>query len=140
MKPIEFTVIGKPKGQPRARRQQYGKGVYTPSSSDDFRDAVRSTALPLRPPAPIAVPVSISLSYFLQRPKTHFKKGKLRPEAPTWAPRKPDVDNLAKLVLDVLTKLGFWLDDDQVVWLIVTKQYCDPPEVPSMIVHIKEIE
>lgn len=31
------------------------------------------------------------------------------------APSKPDLDNLAKAVLDVLTQLGVWRDDAQVV-------------------------
>ncbi len=34
---------------------------------------------------------------------------------------KPDVDNLAKLILDAMTKAGYWLDDNQVCDLRVTK-------------------
>ena len=38
---------------------------------------------------------------------------------------KPDVDNLAKLVLDVLSKIRYYKDDSQVVLLYVTKAYAD---------------
>ena len=30
---------------------------------------------------------------------------------------RPDVDNMAKTVLDVMTKLGYWNDDSQVIQL-----------------------
>ena len=47
-----------------------------------------------------------------------FKKGLSEVE-----PRitKPDVDNLAKLILDAMTKAGYWHDDNQVCDLRITK-------------------
>ena len=36
---------------------------------------------------------------------------------------KPDADNLAKHLTDVMGQVGFWLDDRQVVELVVRKWY-----------------
>lgn len=39
----------------------------------------------------------------------------------------PDVDNLAKLPLDAMTKADIWLDDAQVVGLLIVKVYGSNP-------------
>jgi len=36
-----------------------------------------------------------------------------------------DVDNYVKGALDVLTRKGYWHDDDQIVWLKAVKQFAD---------------
>ena len=63
--------------------------------------------------------------FSFQRPESHFLtsgalgKGRVREHL-----QKPDADNLAKLVLDVITKLQrCWMDDDQVVRLVVEKRW-----------------
>ena len=35
--------------------------------------------------------------------------------------KKPDLDNLAKLMLDAMTKAGFWRDDSQIAILVLEK-------------------
>lgn len=60
-------------------------------------------------------PVEVVLTCYSTRPKTT----KLNHP-------KPDVDNYAKGVLDVITKDGrFWHDDSQVQKLTVSKQWTD---------------
>jgi Holliday junction resolvase RusA-like endonuclease len=41
----------------------------------------------------------------------------------------PDVDNLAKLTLDVMTDAGFWGDDGQVAILHLSKWWGDLPGI-----------
>lgn len=36
---------------------------------------------------------------------------------------RPDCDNLAKLILDVMTDLGYWHDDSQIAKLSISKQF-----------------
>lgn len=38
---------------------------------------------------------------------------------------KPDWDNLAKTLQDVMTKMGFWVDDSQIIFAIISKTYGD---------------
>lgn len=54
---------------------------------------------------------------------------------------KPDVDNLAKQLLDAMTRLRFWDDDRQIVELTCRKRYEEEPrweicvqQVPEMMI------
>lgn len=61
-----------------------------------------------------------------------------KPKTTKLSAPKPDVDNYAKGVLDVITQDGrFWDDDTQVVSLGVTKRWTT--ELPGYQVTIKEI-
>lgn len=74
---------------------------------------------------PIEGPLEVEIHFGFQRPKSHFATapGMLRPSAPKEKTSKPDVDNLAKFVLDALNGHAFH-DDAQIVSLLVTKQFC----------------
>lgn len=43
--------------------------------------------------------------------------------------KKPDVDNLCKALLDIMTKLGFWKDDKQIYELHIGKYYSERPGI-----------
>ena len=63
-------------------------------------------------------PVAVTICAVLPPPKAARPMG----GAPRrWAPRKPDVDNVAKGVMDALTDAGVWADDAQVVALTVRR-------------------
>ena len=49
---------------------------------------------------------------------------------------RPDTDNLDKLLKDVMTKLGFWMDDAQVASEIIEKFYA---EHPGLFIHVEEL-
>jgi Holliday junction resolvase RusA-like endonuclease len=67
-------------------------------------------------------PVSVSITFAMPRPKSHSGTKGLKPSAPVVHVGKPDVDNLAKLILDQITRSGcVWRDDSQVVSLTVHK-------------------
>jgi len=142
MTAISFAIHGIPKGQPRARATVAGKHarVYHPTDGPDanWRSDVYVAALANRPPAPFDGPVWLALCFFLPRPKGHFGTGKnagvVKDSAPEFPVPKPDLDNLAKLVMDVLTNLGYWRDDCQVVELRVSKDYREPA---GCLVHLR---
>jgi Holliday junction resolvase RusA-like endonuclease len=67
-------------------------------------------------------PVSVSITFAMPRPKSHIGAKGLKPSAPVTHVSKPDVDNLAKLILDQITRSEcVWRDDSQVVSLTVHK-------------------
>jgi crossover junction endodeoxyribonuclease RusA len=65
---------------------------------------------------PLEGPVEVRLLAVLPAP---LSARKLAGAPRTWAARKPDVDNVAKAVLDALTDAAIWGDDAQVVALTV---------------------
>ena len=121
-------IEGTPKPQPRVKAVRRGKhvGVYTPSSADAWRDTLK-IGLNRHAGKNIEGAFAVKLSFFLKRPKSHFRTGRfshlLRDDAPEYHTKVPDCDNLAKLVLDVLTKIAYFKDDSQVTLLYTTKTY-----------------
>jgi len=127
MKHLEFFVSGSPKGQPRPRAfARAGKArVYDPGTAEGWKGQVALAAQLHRPADPIETPAAVYLRFSFRRPRGHYGKRGLRPGAPPAHMSKPDVDNLAKAVLDALVEIGF-LRDDRLVWLLfVTKGYTE---------------
>ena len=79
----------------------------------------------------------------MPRPKHHYRSGKYKHLTKGSAPKhhktKPDIDNLAKLVLDSFNN-RFFLDDSQVVELSCLKRYVEQDEQPKTIVMIDKYE
>jgi len=117
-----FIVPGLPVAQPRQRmrvvasRGRAFASNYTPAKApvNAFKAAVRLTSDWRQPP--LSGPVGIDLDFVLPRP------GRLKSGGRLPAPRKPDIDNLCKSVLDALNGL-MWLDDAQVCRLTASKWY-----------------
>lgn len=126
---IEFFVIGEPKAQPRAKAfaRQFGAKwqarVYDPGTAEGWKGQIALAAKPHMPEQPLEGPIQLILAFMTPRPKSHFTKKGLRPNAEFWNVKKPDLDNYAKAVMDALTCLGVWKDDSQVSSLQITKRY-----------------
>lgn len=135
---ITFFVAGDPKPQPRQRHRAFKMGGrivtqnYTPSGApvNTWKDLIALTARDLLPETPLSGPLRVDATYRFRRPKSHFRTGKysgqLRPDAPYYHTTKPDRDNLDKAFLDIMTQIGFWRDDAQVVDGAVRKIYSSP--------------
>ena len=127
--PVSFIVYGDPVPQPRARITTRGRfaHAYTPKKHPihAYRALVAKewkTPWVALPRDPFSGPVTVSLVFYLERPASHLKKdGSPKASAPLYP--RPDVDNLAKAVLDALTDAGAWADDSQVVSLGVRKKW-----------------
>lgn|SRR5215471_206026 len=91
---------------------------------------------------PWSGPVSVRVMFFLPRPRGHFGKGRneeqLRPSAPIAPHVKPDVDKLARAILDALTGTVFH-DDAQVVDLNCSKVYADDWRHPGAMIEVRRV-
>lgn len=75
-------------------------------------------------------PLRLELTFVFNWSKTNRKlreKGKLA--ECVWRINRPDVDNSAKLLVDCLTNMGFWLDDAMVAEMNLRKVNGDRPGV-----------
>jgi len=137
MSTLTFQVTGDPKGQPRPRAFARKMGAvhvarfYDSDVADAWKAAVqRALVSELKLFEMLEKtrweltlgPVSVSINFGMPRPKWHNGTKGLKPRAPMTHVSKPDVDNLAKLILDQITRSGcVWRDDSQVVSLTVHK-------------------
>ena len=134
----DFEVEGKPVGKGRPRFKRMGKFVqtYTPEKTADYEKLVR---LRFQNAGGMITdkPVKIEIVAFFAPPKSARKKDKIEMLANIILPtKKPDCDNIAKIILDALNKIAY-VDDSQVVELIVKKRHLAEAKVT---VHIEEIE
>lgn len=127
--PVSLIVYGDPVPQPRARITTRGgfAHAYTPKKHPihAYRASIAGDwqmqwTKDLN--RPFTGPVTVEIVYHFARPASHLRKdGTPKASAPAYP--RPDVDNLAKAVLDALTDAGAWADDSQVVSLGVRKKW-----------------
>lgn len=141
--PVQFFAHGDPKGQPRARACIRGKhaGVYDPGTANAWKHAVADAwreVCRAESVEPLASAVALSLTFHFRRPASHLRKdGSLKPSAPVHHTSKPDADNLAKAVMDELTRLGAWTDDKLVCRLVVERKWA--ALLPGCSISIREV-
>lgn len=74
-------------------------------------------------------PVQVDITYFLARPRYHYRTGarahELKPNAPCWVDKKPDRDKLDRATCDALTSSGVIRDDAQIAAGRTEKRYAD---------------
>lgn len=127
-----FVIKGEPKGKGRPRFTKTGR-VYTPSETSRYEELVRLSYLNMAKGYKFTSPVRVTIKAFCKPPKGKSKKvvedmlnGRILPT------KKPDADNVAKIILDGLNKVA-WDDDTQVVDMMVTKRYSEDPMVAVII-------
>lgn len=144
---LSFDVIGPPQGARRHRAAGRGGRVVT-FHSDDHLDAeaaiIREAMTAWHASAfraPLDEPVLVRIETWHARPK-RLQRRQDRGSRPTPYRGKPDADNIAKLVLDGITKAGVWKDDTCVADLHVTRRYIDldldgqPVGLPRTVVRV----
>jgi len=119
--PIVFFVQGNPRPQPRTKARIFKMGsvvkvqVYDPGTAADWKKRVWDEAWKVRPVPRLEGPCRVALRFTFARPQTLCRLRDPLTQFPHG--RKPDVDNLCKLILDVLTQQGWWRDDGVVAEL-----------------------
>ena len=118
---FEWSVQGKPVPQQR-HRHRFSGGVWDPCSAS--KQQFLSVSKKLCPVcSPLSGPLRVDIHFTFPRPKSHYTKtGKFSKRAPKHHVQTPDTDNLAKYVLDALSKTYFH-DDRQVISLHVIKTW-----------------
>jgi Holliday junction resolvase RusA-like endonuclease len=154
---ITFTVRGipAPQGSKRAFRNKYSGRIQQVESSkrvapwrSDVRDAAIDAVTEDRDGMgwmrdPLTGPVAVALEFRMPRPKGHYGSGRnaavLRASAPTRPAGKPDVDKLARAILDAITAIVI-ADDAQVVSLTASKVYADEHRPVGVHVVVTDLD
>lgn len=129
----QFVVPGQPqpKQRPRVVRHAGRSIAYTPPATASFelRVALASSHIP-----DLAGPLKVIVTAVFKRPEGKRKKGR---EGLMWRPRRPDVDNVGKAVLDGLSGK---LEDGEVVSLWLRKVDCEIGGEPRTVVKIWRLD
>ncbi len=112
-----FNIRGSIIPKERPRFDTRNGRVYTPTKTKNWENDIRKQ---LAGPKQFTGPVEVRMCFMLNK-KNYARM---------------DLDNLAKCPLDAMNKVCY-VDDRQVVSLILRKQVCDAEEV--VIVEVEEI-
>ncbi len=120
----QFEVPGEIVGKERPRVNMYTGRVYTPGKTKDYEFLVQQYFKMKYPRYEMLEGrLSINIIAYLKIPKSTSKakveemlENKISPT------KKPDIDNIIKIVLDALNKMAF-RDDSQVTKIEVEKIY-----------------
>lgn len=136
--PVVFVVHGEPIPQGSTKAFVNPRTHRAIVTSDNKRtrpwralidDAARQVC-----PEPLRGPVVVKARFTMPRPKS-------RPKRDLWPDRKPDLDKLARALLDALTG-PVLVDDSQVVALDVQKLYVGHPRAlrdPGAVVEVQAV-
>ena len=135
---MKFTIPGEPcgKARPRVVRPNGVTTTYTPEKTANYESYVKlefkqQCGIPF-----FTGPVSMEIVAYFGTPASASKKkissmlmGLLRPT------KKPDCDNIIKIICDALNGLAY-KDDAQVVYVSLCKKYATVPRVEVSITEV----
>lgn len=134
----QFIVDGKPIGKGRPRFTRTGH-TYTPKQTKDYEKKIKQSAWVAMQKAKLAVTtrrVSIIVTAYFEIPKSYNKKKRQECLANIIIPKRPDIDNIIKSVLDGCN--GIVYEDDCMVWHVAAfKKYCNVGEKPHVNVKVQ---
>lgn len=150
---IRFRVNGIPAPQGSKRHVGGGRMVEMSKAVGPWREAVRAEAQRaiedatwhsgVDPGKPVSDALSVTVVFVLARPKGHMGGGQLggkqyvKQSAPAYPAKRPDLDKLARAVLDGLVMGGVMADDSQVVSLNCAKVYARNGMPPGALVEVE---
>jgi Holliday junction resolvase RusA-like endonuclease len=134
---IEFEIIGEPVGKGRPKFSSRGgfARAYTPKKTTDYEKKVKECYLD-QIGTKFEGALRVEITAFYPIPKSTSKKNRvkmLRDEIR--CTKKPDIDNIAKIILDALNGVAYE-DDKQVVSIEVNKMYGEVPKVAVSLLDL----
>ena len=127
----ELNILTTP--VPKARPRHTATHTYTPQKTKDYERLIADEwAIRYGNLKPSEKPIEAFITFYMPIPKSKKKEVKTK----QWHVKKPDIDNLAKAIMDSLNGLAY-KDDSQIYSLTLLKTYS---ESPSIYLKIEESE
>lgn len=126
----EFEMIGDIVGKARPRMNTRTGRAYTPTNTKLYEYSLRQWFIRDYPYfKPIESRVKVTIIAYFGIPKSTSKKKEAEMLQENISPtKKPDADNIIKIVLDAMNKFAF-KDDTQVTKLEIEKKYDVTPRI-----------
>ena len=131
---LKLTIPGEPvaKGRPRVTKW----GTYTPEKTKNYETLVKELFFVKHGQTLLEGPLKMKVQAYFTIPKSTSKKrkelmkiGELRPT------KKPDLDNILKIIGDALNEIAYQ-DDKQIISASIEKYYSEEPRVE---IEIREV-
>ena len=141
MEDIKFIVYGNPMGKQRPRFRRLGNKImtYTPPETKEYENLVAKSFVEQcnSPPFEADVPLWFMITAKFQIPKSYTKRQRQAIEEGQIYPlKKPDLDNICKIVMDGLNGIAYE-DDSQIAGIVAHKVYTHGD--PMILVEIREM-
>jgi Holliday junction resolvase RusA-like endonuclease len=133
---IEIRMDGQPIGKGRPRFVRATGRTYTPEKTARYEDRLAWAAQAVMAGRPLLTgPLNVTVIAYMEVPASRSKKWRTEALVDEHKPTtKPDADNIAKL-LDALNKI-VWVDDAQIVALLIFKKYSSRPRIEIEVTPI----
>ena len=131
MKRIECVIMVEPvaKGRPRLGMAGGHAIAYTPkktrTAEADIKAAIRQQAMSFNYCFDPKVPISMSATFYIEKPKS-------KPKKVAMPVSRPDIDNYAKTLMDACNQYVY-PDDSQLTTVHFRKRYGTPPRIELVI-------
>lgn len=121
--------ITPPTATAQQKKHYYNKNLgrvatYKPKNVVSAENLLMTALYVHKPASPLGGALSVSIVFYFPFKKTE-KKRVIKAGLPVPKVTKPDLDNMAKNVLDAMTKLGYW-DDDALICNLNLRKYYAP--------------
>jgi len=140
MKIILSIVPPKSTGQASAtilkRGNRYFVGKKSSSEGKRIQDMLWALLMEHKPAAPLEGALAFTITYIWPWRKSEPKKNRVH--GFKWCDKKPDADNIPKILCDIMTRLQYWGDDSQIAVLGVRKLWGDDAKV-GIFLELKQI-
>jgi Holliday junction resolvase RusA-like endonuclease len=115
--------------------------MYDPSHGD--KQDMWLQIAKYKPEVAFSGDVMLNVTFYMQRPKSHYRTGKYKHllkdkyKDAEYHSFKPDLDNLVKMVADVIQgKDRMIIDDSQICILLAEKKYGEPARTEVVIQEV----
>ena len=135
---IRLTVFGEPRGKDRPRFDPRSGRAYTTTATVRAEQMIVAAWLEAGCPV-LDGPLRLTIEVALHRPKGHWlRSGDLSAAGSRtpWPTRRPDVDNLVKLVADALNGRAY-RDDALIVEARIVRRWANPGELEHTAIRIE---
>ncbi|MCC0701504.1 RusA family crossover junction endodeoxyribonuclease [Clostridioides sp. ES-S-0049-02] len=129
---INFTIDGEPIGKERPRMNTYTKRTYTPNKTKHYEELIK-WLYQSKVKHYFEGYIKMTLRCYYSIAKSSSKKVKEQKRNNVLRPsKKPDIDNVVKIVADALNDIAY-KDDTQIVEVVASKYYSDKPRIEVVL-------